>query len=61
MSVGGISVDIKYICTILPEQNLLLINLKPDWQEQLKNGIVLIQICSHPPLSMSHVLISEGM
>ena len=30
MSVGGISVDIKYICTILPEQNLLIINLKPD-------------------------------
>ena len=60
MSVGdSIDVNIKYLYIILPEQNLSLLNLKPDWQEQLKNGTVLIQICSQPPLSVSHSLISE--
>ena len=58
MSVCNINVDIKYYYEILPEQNLSLYNLKPDWQEQLKNDTVLIQICSQPPLSVSHSLIS---
>ena len=42
----------------LPVQNMLLYNLNPSLQEQLKNGSVLIQLCSHPPLSLSHSLIS---
>ena len=56
--IGYINVEIKNLYTLLPEQNISLNNLKPDWQEQLKNGTVLIQICSQPPLSVSHSLIS---